>query len=147
MRAEQLAHKIWLALDKVRDKEICTSTEGVALIAKIQTRDAFSCAFESLSLRWEVKDNWEALAERCEKALKTLHKDFTLVERDDLNQLALYRSPLTREFYWEAQLKREKIAILTVNRYQIHDGSRRTFEPFILTEEQLTEFIASAVEV
>ncbi|MCS7264109.1 MAG: hypothetical protein NZ805_04680 [Armatimonadetes bacterium] len=142
MIAEQLAHKFWLALDKARGKEICASVESATLKAKVRNHDAFSCLLESLSLQWETEDEWEKLLEVCERGLKTLHKDFAIIERDDLNQMALFRSPLTRNFYWEAQLKREDFAILSINRYQVKVEGKRNLEPFVLTEEQLAEFIA-----
>ncbi len=146
MRAEQLAHKFWLALDKAQGKEVCASVEGIMLTCKVRTHDSFSCVLESLSLRWEAKDEWETLAEKCEKGLKAIHKDFAIIERDDLNLLALYRSPLTRDFYWEAHLKHEGIASLTVKRYRVQVEGKRTIEPFVLTEEQLTEFLFSVIE-
>jgi len=43
MRAEQLAHKFWLALDSPKGEFVQAAINGASIIAKIRTYDAFTC--------------------------------------------------------------------------------------------------------
>jgi hypothetical protein len=105
MRAEQLAHKFWLALDSPKGEFVQASINGASIAAKIRTHDAYTCVAESLTLQWETAGDWDELVSQCGKGLRVLHAEFTLVERDDLNRCALFRSPVSRNLYWEAKLQ------------------------------------------
>lgn len=145
MRAEQLAQKFWDALD--RESKTLQVTDGdVALSAVVRTHDAFSCAMEQITFRWSPSYDWLALAERCAKTLLTLHREFALVERDDVHRWALFRSPVARGVYWEARLWWDETATLTVQRFQPQEQGKRTAAPFLLTIEQLTELVAGLTD-
>lgn len=141
MRAEQLAHKFWLALDSPKGEFVRASINGASIVAKIRTHDAHTCIAESLTLQWETASDWDELVSQCGKGLKVLHAEFTLVERDDLNRCALFRSPVSRNLYWEAKLQLSQTATLTISRYQPQERGQRTAASFPMTEEQLVELI------
>jgi len=73
--------------------------------------------------------------------LKALHAEFALVERDDLNRCALFRSPVSRNLYWESRLQLGQTATLTISRYQPQERGQQNFTPFPLTEEKLVELL------
>jgi hypothetical protein len=141
MRAEQLAHKFWLALDSPKGGFVQASINGASVAAKIRTHDAYTCVAESLTLQWETKSDWDELISQCGKGLKALHAEFALVERDDLNRQALFRSPVSRNLYWEARLQLGQTAALTISRYQPQERGHQTIVSFPLTEEQLVELL------
>ncbi len=141
MLSEQLAHKFWLALDNLRGNSVSATTENATLTAQLRTHDAFSCVVERLTVQWSASVEWETILEKCEKGLQGLHRDFSLVERDDRHRQALFRSPLAREVYWEAILSRSLNLTLTVCRFRCQPDGGRTVEPFVLTEEQLSAFL------
>lgn len=145
MRAEQLAHKFWLMLDAPKSDTVQATVDGASIAARVRNHDAFSCLAESLSVRWEGATDWEDLLTRCEKGLKALHRDFQLLERDDGNKRALFRSPVSRNLYWEALLLCEKSATLTIQRYQPLEEGQRTIAPFAMTEEQLAEMLVALI--
>lgn len=145
MRAEQLAHKFWLTLDAPKSDTVQATVDGASVAALIRNHDAFSCLAESLSVKWEGATDWEDLLARCEKGLKALHRDFQLLERDDGNKRALFRSPVSRNLYWEALLLSEKDAVLTVQRYQPQEKGQRETAPFTVTEEQLAEMLVALI--
>jgi len=145
MRAEQLAHKFWLALDSPRGESVHASINGASVSAKIRTHDAYTCVAENLVLQWETTSTWDELVGQCGKGLKALHAEFALVERDDLNRCALFRSPISRNLYWEARLQLGQTATLTISRYQPQERGQRIIASFPLTEEQLTDLLAGAL--
>ncbi|MGQ9461495.1 MAG: hypothetical protein ACUVTP_05095 [Candidatus Fervidibacter sp.] len=145
MRAEQLAHKLWLTLDAPKGDTVQATVDGASVAVQVCNHDTFSCLAENLSVKWEDATDWEDLLARCEKGLKTLHRDFQLLERDDENKRALFRSPVSRNLYWEALLLLEKSAILTVQRYQPQEKGQRTIAPFTVTEEQLAEILVALI--
>ncbi len=141
MRAEQLAHKFWLALDSPKGEFVQAAINGASVVAKIRTHDAFTCIAENLTLQWETTSSWDELLCQCEKGLKALHAEFALLERDDLNRCALFRSPISRNLYWEARLQLDESATLTISRYQPQERGQRIAASFPMTEEQLVELI------
>ncbi len=143
MLAEQLSHKFWLALDRPKGSTVSVTFGNVTVTAHIRTRDAFSCLAERLIVQFSTTAEWEAIVETSEKGLQALHRDFRLVERDDVYHQALFRSPVNREVYWEATLAHSSECTLSVQRYRLQSEGQRTLEPFVLTEEQLAEFLSS----
>ncbi|MEJ7613154.1 hypothetical protein [Fervidibacter sacchari] len=146
MRAEQLAHKFWLALDSPKGEFVQAAINGASIIAKIRTYDAFTCVAENLTVQWETTRDWDELLGQCEKGLKMFHPEFALVERDDLNRSALFRSPVSRNLYWEAKLQLGQTATLTISRYQPQERGQRTIASFPLTEEQLVELLEEVLK-
>ncbi|MER3500712.1 MAG: hypothetical protein IMHGJWDQ_000014 [Candidatus Fervidibacter sp.] len=144
MRAEQLSHKFWLVLDSAKGRTVSTTVEGAMVTAILRSRDAFSCVVEGLTIQWLPQADWGTLTEQCARGLKALHRDFALVERDDVHSCALYRSPVSREVFWEAVLGHKESVTLTVRRFRLYDDGRN-LEPFVLTEEQLAELLAEIV--
>jgi len=145
MRAEQLAHKFWLALDSQKGEFVQAAINGASIVAKIRTHDAFTCIAENLTLQWEAASGWDELVGQCEKGLKAFHAEFALVERDELNRCALFRSPVSRNLYWEARLQFGQTATLTISRYQPQERGQRNSTPFPLTEEQLVELLVGVL--
>jgi hypothetical protein len=145
MRAEQLAHKFWLALDSPKGEFVQAAINGASIIAKIRTHDAYTCVAENLTLQWETKNGWEELLGQCGRGLKALHAEFALVERDDQNLCALFRSPVSRNLYWEARLQLSQTATLTISRHQPQEGGQRITASFPLTEEQLVELLVGVL--
>jgi len=141
MRAEQLAHKFWLALDSPKGEFVQAAINGASIVAKIRTHDAFTCVAENLTLQWETTNGWDELLGQCGRGLKALHAEFVLVERDDLNRCALFRSPVSRNLYWEAKLQLGQTATLTISRYQPREQGQQVIASFPLTEEQLVELL------
>ena len=146
MVAEQLARKFWLALGSPQGATVGATLGGTTVTAHLRTHDAFSCLVERLTVQFtETTETaeWETMVANCAKGLQALHRSFKLVERDDTHCQALFRSPLLREAYWEATLVRFPVATLAVQRYRVQAKGQRTVAPFVLTEEQLTEFLSA----
>jgi hypothetical protein len=97
-----------------------------------------------LTVRWRPKGDWDDAVARCERALKVLHPQAGLVERDDADRFALFRSPLTRGVYWEGRLRlSDGDATFTVQRWCPDEQGNRQPTQFLLTIEQMAELLAA----
>ena len=143
MRTMQLAQRLWDALQK-GEMTPCVDANGLTVQLHACAHDAFSCAAKQLTVRWRPKGDWDDAVARCERALKVLHPQAGLVERDDADRFALFRSPLTRGVYWEGRLRlSERDATFTVQRWCPDEQGNRQPMQFLMTIEQMAELLAA----
>lgn len=141
MRTMQLAQRLWDALQK-GEMTPCVDANGLTVQLHACAHDAFSCAAKQLTVGWRPKGDWDDAVARCERALKVLHPQAGLVERDDADRFALFRSPLTRGVYWEGRLRlSDGDATFTVQRWCPDEQGNRQPTQFLLTIEQVADFL------
>lgn len=146
MHTMQLAQQLWDVLQK-GETSPSLDAEGITLQLNARAHDAFSCAADQLIVRWRPRGDWHDTLTFTERALKILHPQAGLVERDDANGVALFRSPLTRGVYWEGRLRlNEEGATLTVMRWCPDEQGNRQPTQFLLTIEQVAELMTAFVE-
>ncbi len=142
MRTTSLAHRLWDALHQGETMP-CVSVESALIRMVVRARDEFSCVAEQMMVHWQPSTEWRETLRRCETALQILHRSVALVENDETGRHALFRSSVSHDAYWEGQLHADATGItLTVQRWRPSGQGKRQPTQFLVTVEQVTDFLA-----
>ncbi|GBC98003.1 hypothetical protein HRbin17_00498 [bacterium HR17] len=146
MSAISLAHCLWDALQR-GEATPCANAENALIRIAARAHDEFSCAAEQVTVQWQPSTDWQETLRRCENALQILHRAVALVENDETEKRALFRSPISRDAYWEGQLRADETSTtLTVQRLRLGDRGQRQPTQFLVTVEQVADFLAALLD-